>query len=492
MKKDIGSNYLYNLIYQILLMITPLITTPYISRNLGAEGIGLYSYSYSIVTYFTLFQILGTTMYGEREIAYNKDDYQKMGIIFWNIVSFRFITTIICLIVYIIYIMHFSKDFIVALLQMGYILAVPIDITWFFRGQENFKEVVIRNIAIKVLNISSIFIFIKNQNDLYKYIAILAFFPLIGYVVMWSKLPCAIFKIDRKRISPHVVLRGAFSLFVPMVAVQIYVVLDKVMIGMFAASLHENGYYEQAEKIVKLSLTIITTIGTVMAPRIAGEYAKKQINKIQNYLYASFRYVFLMGIPIILGMAAVSDMIVPWFLGSGFYKCIGLIKILSLLVLAIGLSNVCAIQYLIPVGKQNVFTFSTFSGAVINFFLNCLLIPKYYSVGAAFASVLAETAVALIGILYMAFIDKIIKLAHIFYHVPKYLSAGIIMYLTIINLKRFVLFNVGYTFLMIVVGALVYFAILFLFNDDFEKKIINTLWQLLSDSLRNIRRGKYE
>ena len=68
---------MYNLIYQILIIVLPLITTPYISRVLGAENIGIYSYTISVATYFILFGSLGIATYGQREIAYIQDDKKK-------------------------------------------------------------------------------------------------------------------------------------------------------------------------------------------------------------------------------------------------------------------------------------------------------------------------------------------------------------------------------------------------------------------------------
>ena len=100
MAKSLKKNYIYNLTYQILVMIVPLITTPYLSRVLGAESIGIYSYTLSITTYFILFGSLGVAMYGQREIAYVQEDIEKRSKVFYEILLMRFTTLGISIIIF--------------------------------------------------------------------------------------------------------------------------------------------------------------------------------------------------------------------------------------------------------------------------------------------------------------------------------------------------------------------------------------------------------
>ena len=104
-KKSIKKNYIYNLVYQILLLLTPLITTPYLSRVLGADGIGTVSFAESVVYYFTLFATLGITTFGQREISYAQDDKQKRTQIFWETKALQVLTSLISLIIYVLFVM---------------------------------------------------------------------------------------------------------------------------------------------------------------------------------------------------------------------------------------------------------------------------------------------------------------------------------------------------------------------------------------------------
>ena len=273
MSKSIKKNYLYNLIYQSLILIVPLITTPYLSRVLGAEAIGIYSYTISITTYFVLFGSLGIALYGQREIAYVQDDKEKRSTVFIEILLMRFITLgISMLIFYLSFVKQgqYSTYYKILILE---IISNSIDISWFFQGIEEFKKTVVRNAIVKIISVICIFIFVKNTNDLLKYFIIYVLSTFLGNLSLWMYLPKYIEKVNLKNIKIFKHLKPAIALFIPQIAVQIYTVLDKTMIGAIVDDKAEVGFYEQSQKIVKLLLAIATSLGTVMSPRMASTFA---------------------------------------------------------------------------------------------------------------------------------------------------------------------------------------------------------------------------
>lgn len=464
MKADIKKNYILNLIYQFLLVIAPLITTPYISKTLGAEGIGIYSFSYSVVNYFVLIATLGTSWYGQREIAYSQGDKEQLSRVFWNVVLFRILSTVILSTIYIFYVINFSKNFSVSLIQILYLITVAFDITWLFQGLEEFDKIVKRNITIKLLSIICIFLFVKDEKDLLNYVLNLAFFPLLGNIVLWSQVKKQVGLIRIELSNLKKVLIDSFKLFVPNIAIQIYTVLDKTMIGLFTKSSFENGYYEQSEKIVKVSLMILTSLGTVIAPRIANAYKNNRVKELKQYIYKSFHFVWLIGLPLTAGLTICASLFVPWFLGEEFQKCIVLIKIFSGLVLAIGINNVSGVQYLIPTGKQNILTISVICGAVVNCVLNLLLIPRIYSIGAAISSVIAESIVSLIQVIYLTkFCEFSIK--DILKTFIKCFVSTIIMSLALIYVKQYMKPNITCTIIFIFIGLFIYCVTIFALKD---------------------------
>lgn len=466
-QKSIKKNYIYNVSYQILTLLTPFITTPYISRVLGAEGIGTYSYSNSIVSYFVLVAVLGLHTYGQREAAYSQDNPYKITGIFWETTIFKLITSVISLTAYFIFISFLRNNSAVFLIQSITILATALDISWFFQGLEEFGKIAMRNCGFKVLNIAFIFLFVKNKDDILLYILGITALTLAGNISMWSFLPKYLVKIRFVDIKIFHNARDIIQLFIPTVAIQIYTVLDKTMIGMYASSYSENGFYEQAERLSKMALMIITSLGTVMSPRIAYTYIKKDIEKLQYYMYRSYRFVWFMAIPIMFGLIAVADLAVPWFYGPGYERCIILIRIFSFLVLAIGLSNVTGMQLLIPIKKQNVFTVTVLAGAAVNLVINIFLIPKYFAVGAAVASIIAEYMVTAIQFIYVVQIKKIFTYGGIFRYAVRYFLCGGTMFAAVTILKQFLEPDVAGTFFAVITGGIIYFGILFLCKDDF-------------------------
>lgn len=477
-RKSIIKNYIYNAGFQLLQLMVPLVTTPYISRVLGAEGIGIYSYSTSIVDYFVMFAVLGTATFGQREIAYRQEEIQKRTITFWEIVILRVCLTFIMEIVYLAYASQ-SAHMEISMVQSFYLLCVATDISWFFQGLEEFQRIVIRNLILKFFNIAFIFLFVNEEGDLLLYVFGMAVLPLLGNLLLWTGINKFLTQVSWKELRPLKNLKECLILFLPGIAMQIYTVLDKTMIGLFAGVGMENGYYEQAQKIVKMCLTIITSLGAVMVPRIAFTYSQKNKKLLEYYMYRSYRFVWLLGIPFMLGLISISDMIVPWFFGAEFMQVIPLLKIFSILFLAIGLNNVTGIQYLIPTRRQNVFTVTVIIGASVNLTMNLFLIPKYLSMGAAVASVTAESLIAIIQFIYLICIEKSFRWSSIFLpSIPYWISGGF-MYAVVNMAKTYLEAEIADTLMLILIGALTYIVILLLLKDslllDGIKKVLDKI-----------------
>ena len=200
-------NFIYNIIYQIFIMIIPLITAPYLARVVGADGVGTYSYTYSIVYYFMLLTHLGVNNYGNRSIAKVRDNKEKLSKTFWSIYSMQLIMGIIMLSLYVIYISFFNIKYkSIATIQTLFILSAMLDINWLFFGLEEFKKTVTRNTIIKLLNVSLIFLLVKNSNDLWKYTLIMSSMTVLGQAILWNFLRKRISfqKVSLKDITKHI------------------------------------------------------------------------------------------------------------------------------------------------------------------------------------------------------------------------------------------------------------------------------------------------
>ena len=471
MGKSIKKNYSYNLIFQIIVIIIPLITTPYLSRVLGAEKIGIYGYVLSIATYFMLFGTLGTALYGKREIAYvskNRKEYSK---VFWEIVLVRLIFVLISLLFFYIFFIRSTKYGVYYAILSIEIIATIFDISWFFQGLEEFKKIVIRNVVIKLLSVAAIFLFVNTREDLVIYLMIYSLSTLIANISLWFYLPRYLVKVDDKlQLKRHIV--PTINLFIPQVAIQVYTLLDKTMLGVLTDNMNEVGNYEQSQKIIKTALVLVTSLGTVVSPRISSTIADGNKKQVVEYLKKSYNFVWLLGFPLMMGLIATASTIVPWFLGGEFKQSISLIMIGSLLIMAIGLNNVSGVQYLISVKKQNLFTKSVVIAAIFNFLLNLILIPKFGAFGAIISSVLPEI---LIIIVQAIDIRNDFDVRIIYKGSLKYIIGSIIMFIPVYMIGLYMEPRIITTLIQVIVGLVIYGIYLLVIKDEFTINFINSI-----------------
>lgn len=471
-KQTIAKNYIYNVTYQILIIIIPLITVPYLSRVLGAENIGVWSYTTSITTYFVLFGSLGISMYAQREIAYVQEDKYKLSKIFWEINILRFVTMVISIIIYYFtYIQgtQYTSYYKILILEL---ISACFDIIWFFQGIEDFKKTVTRNVIARFLSMISIFIFVKTQNDLIIYFVIYVLVNFIANISLWTYLPKYIEKIPLRNLEVKKHLKPTISLFIPQIAVQIYTVLDKVMLGYMLENKTELGFYEQAQKVIKSLLFIVTSLAKVMIPRMANTYIKGEKEKLKEYMDKSINLTMLISIPITLGIIAVSNNFVPIFFGEGYEKVSLILSGLSPILMIIGVSNTIGIQYLIPTKRQREYTISVTIGAIINFLINIVLIQKFAAIGAVISTLISEIIVAGIQI-YL--IRKQINVINILKKSWKYVIIGLVMFASCLGINNLIESNLVSLIVQIIIGILIYGLGLLIVKDKYIFQVLKRI-----------------
>lgn len=469
--KSIEKNYMYNLIYQMLVVIIPIIITPYVSRILTPEGNGAFSYTTAMTGYFALFGNLGVATYGQLKVAGLRDKKQDISKVFHELVLLRFILMAIVSLIFLGFIQVGSEErfktlYYVLIVQ---IVAGAVDITWFLQGLEEFKKIVIRNTIIKVVSVILIFSFVRTQKDLYVYALILNGSTLLGNLSIWCFTPRYIDRIPFKELHPFSHLKSCIIYFIPTIATTIYLTLDKTMIGWVTTSSFENGYYEQAHKIEQMAVTVVTSISAVTMPRMAYLFQNNEISKLKKKLQQTIQFVTLVSIPMCLGMIAVSDYFIPLFLGPGYEKCIPLLRIFSLLIIVVGLNNAVGKQVLMPIGKQHSYNISVIIGAFVNFLTNYMLIPQFFSVGAAIASVVAETVILVI---FMYFSKEYVNVLSVLKGSINYIVSATIMFVFIRISYSYLSMSWKSVVLQIFIGIITYATFIIRFKDKF---IINSI-----------------
>lgn len=471
---SLKKNFIYNVVYQMLLIILPLITAPYIARTLGAEGVGIYSYTYSVAQYFLLFAMLGISNHGNRSIAAVRDDDCKLSRTFWSIYSIQAFMYVLAIIAYLIYLFAFNVDnkTIVAI-QFIYVVSGALDISWYFFGTEQFKITVTRNMIIKIATVILMFIFVHNPGDLAKYTVIMAGGTFLSQAYLWTYIfrQVDVVKVNWIDIKKHI--KEVIILFIPVIAYSIYKLMDKIMLGNMTTYM-QVGYYENAGKIINIPMGIITALGTVMLPRMSNMIAKGEMRKSVEYIRISIKLVTVIGSAIAFGLIGISNVLVPVYFGYEYMPCIMLINLLSITVFFISWANVVRTQYLMPLHHDKIYVESMIIGAVANFIINSMLIPKFAGVGAAIGTIVAEFTVMIVQMI------GIRKELPIFLFCGKsipYLVIGFIM--QIIVKKYGMIFGISITTLMgqVVVGGVVYCLLCVcyfkLFKDELGIMIIS-------------------
>ncbi len=467
-------NYIYNLIYQILLIIIPLITTPYISRVLMPEGVGKSGFVNSIIAYFVLFANFGYGYYAQRIMAKDRDDKYQQSKIFYEILLSRavFVFISIGLNLILVFAGAYGDNSSLMLISTISIFSVLIDVSFFFQGNEDFFTLIVKNLLIRVLGVVAIFLFVKTKNDLPIYVLIGSLTGFLGGISLWISLRGKICKVKIKDLHPMKHILPSFKLFLPAIATSIYTVLDKSLIGIITSDDAQTGFYEQAEKIVKITMTIVTSLSTVMIARNSHSIAKQNYDEVKSNCYKSIHFIWLLGIPVMFGICMIASNLVPWFLGDGYNEVVGLIFILSFLNLAIGISSVLGLQYIIPMGKDKLFTISLSCGSLINLALNIPLIIFFGSVGAAIATIIAETMVSLIMLISLR---KDLSIKDLFKTMLKPLIAGVVMILATLPIVLKLGSSIINTFIIVVVGVFSYCLCILCLKDSLVLEFIKLL-----------------
>lgn len=458
-------NYLYNLSYQLLLIILPIITTPYVTRIFSSNELGSYAFYNSIVAYFVLLATLGIGNYGTRLISQSRNSLDSS---FWSLYHLQFLSTGLAIALYLFVLMLVPKmQHPIAYLLIISILGKGLDISWFFQGMEDFRRITIRNMLVKLTGVVSIFLFIRSSSDLLLYILFLVGFEFLGQLSMWlpaSKL-VGPWKWNWSATKEHIT--PVMYLFFPTIAITLYVSLDRTMLGIMASA-NDVGIYDQAFKIINILLTLVTSLGTVMLPRIASLLADNQHDQVNRLYELSFLVYNLIIIPIIFGILFVNQDFVAFFLGPDFQEAKYAIAIMIWKVFFIGWTNIMGLQILIPHGKNKEFMISTSLPAVFSLGLNILLIPSLGYIGAAITSVFSE---ALVWIIQLFATRKQLKQIRIMPALIKILIAGSVMLAGLFLFKSLLIFTpLVNTMLSMFVGGIFYIvSILVLKVADFHE-----------------------
>lgn len=451
-------NYLYNAGYQLLSIIVPIITTPYINRVLGPHGVGINTFTNTIIQYFILLGSIGIGLYGNRQVAYIRKDKKKLSITFWEIQIVKVISVTLSIFLFFCYLLLFANYKFYMLLQFVNLVAAIFDISWLFEGLEDFKRTVVRNTIVRILSTILIFLLVKTKNDTYVYILIIGCSNLFGNLTLWPYLRRLLVSVDFRSLKLAQHILPSLSLFLPQVALQIYQVLNKTILGIMVST-NASGFYYDADTIIKMLLSLVTAIGTVMLPHMANEFANGNKNNLKRMMYTSSNITICITSAFTFGIAAIATKFAPIFFGKQFYPVGGAMTLEAPVIFLAGISGVIGTQYLIPTDQIKHYTASLILGAFTSIILNFVFIPIWALNGAMFATVLSEFSVAVYQIYYVVS-TKQLEVKLLFRDTAKYLFAGLIMFIITYKIDTNLPSSVPLLMLEVIIGGIIYFVLI--------------------------------
>ena len=489
--KSLKKNYIFNFINQVLTLIIPLITTPYLSRVFHEAGNGQIAFANNIITYFTMIANLGYSVYGQREIAKFQDDDYKRSKIFWEIIIIRIILSVFsfCLLMMTtfsgLYGQSYTKLIMIFSIQ---VIAIAFDVNFYYQGEEDFRSVAIRTIILRSLCLIFIFTFVKREDQMWLYALIYSSSVLFANIIMWPKLVKLVKKVPFKNLEFRKHFMPALIIFLPTLATTIYGSLDKLMIGYLATNPdYQNGCYNQALKLNQTILILITVIDSIMVARNSHDYVVKKKKKMERHIYFSCDYVLHLGIPLIVGMIVLSKNLSSWFLGDGFIEVPTLLDIMSVRFIVSGLACVFGNQLFIAIGKEKYTTIAHITTALSNLVLNFVFIPWLGAIGGSITTALAET-IDCVVLTVIAIHGKYVSANILLKSIPKPLIASFAMFAAIKPLEAMFPYSIISFCFVVLIGALVYFIVLIVLRDSFVQYGIN---KIVRPTIQKIRYNKF-
>ena len=467
---SLKKNIAISTLYQILLVILPMITAPYIARVLGPDQSGIYDFTNSIQTYFAMFAALGTASYGAREIARVRNDEKMRSVLFWEIELMTVMTSAACIAVWFVFIFFANQYKVIYLVLTMGLFSTMFDISWFFAGMEQFTYTVSKNAVCKLAGVILMFLFVKRPEDLLLYIIIITASTMLGNLSMWLYIPRFVTKVDFKKLRFRKHFHETLIYFIPSVATSVYTVLDRTLIGTITNNRAENGCYHYTMQIINIMKALtFSSLNMVLGSRIAYLFAEEKYDEIRERIRDSINYILFMGFGICFGLIGVSRRFVPLYLGPGYDRVITMLMLMSPIVIIIGVSNCLGSQYYTPSGNRRLSARFIIIGAIVNFTLNLILIPRFWGYGAIVASLIAETVIT---VLYFRHCNGYLTAETLFREGWKKLAAGILMLAVIMVVDRRIESNIIALVAEVAVGFTVYCAVIVILRDTFLSEIV--------------------
>ncbi len=478
--KSVKFNFIMNFILTATNFIFPLITFPYVSRIIFADGTGKVAFASSIAGYFMMIASLGIPTYGIRACAKVRDDKEKLSKLTQELLIIHAITTTITLFAFLIAIFTIEKleqEKTLMLVNAFSILLNVFGANWLYSALEQYSYITVRSILFKLISIVLMFTFVREKSDyiIYGCITILASVGsnVLNFINLRKHI--SFHKFENYEFRKH--LKPIMVFFAQSVAVSIYTNLDTVMLG-FMTNDFEVGYYNAAIKVKNILLSLVTSLGTVLLPRLSYYIQNDMKNEFIILIKKSFEFVWLISLPLTIYFVIFSKESLLFLSGESFVGATFAMQIIMPTIFCIGLSNIAGVQILTPLGKEKYVVISVTIGAFIDLLANLIFIPRLGAAGASLGTLLAEIGVLSIQLYYLRnMLGKVLK------DVPlvKITFCNLIAMIMVFVVKNIVISSV---FLQLLFTATIFFGVYGILLIITKEPLITTYWLSLINKIK--------
>jgi O-antigen/teichoic acid export membrane protein len=469
----IRKNLVYNSLLSLSQILFPLIIFPYTFKILEPSGTGLIGFVESLTNYLISLTAVGIPIYGVREVAKIKQNHTQLNKLFSELLGIHLFVTLLLLGIYIgliFFVEKFASNKVLYFFSCGILFVNVFSVEWFFQGIEKFRFITLRTILIRILFIVAVLFFVRNKNDVYVYI-------FYGIAFSTTFINAAVnFTYAKKFVRPtfkflkirrH--LKSLFYIFFATLAVNAYILLDTIILGFLTNDDEIVGYYSTALKICKIPLGIITALSAVIIPQISFSAATGNYRYTDSLLKKSFIFVFVLSVPIAIGLCLLAPDLILLLANENFLPAVPVIRLLSVLSLLIGLSNIFGLQMLTTMGKEKFTMYSVGVGMILSLTCNLILIPKFSYVGTAITTLFTEVIVT---IMTGAFALKMFNTKLPLTVLGQSVIGSLLFFPLYFIIDRFTSITAFKISLMLFFGPIIYFSVLiFVFKNPLLREL---------------------
>lgn len=391
---SLQKNFIYSSILTVSKYLFPLIVYPYVSRTLGLSNIGIVNFVDNLVNYFVFISMMGITTVGVREIAAVRSNQQELSKTFVSLLSLTAITTLIA--VAALWIAMYTVPALMPYQDLLYVGLIKLVFNlflmeWFFMGVEDFRYITNRSILVKCLYVLCVFMFVKDASDYKVYygisVAMVTVNALINLIYIRKFVHYSFHAIDMRPLYRAFLIMGVYVLLT-----NVYTSLNPVWLG-FVTDTDEVGYFTTATKLHNIIMAFLLSFTNILFPRVSNLLAEGKNEEFWQKINTAFDAIFLFAFPTICFMLVAGPDLLHFVVGDGFEGSYLPFRIITPLVLVIGIEQILVIQILMATHCDNVVLRNSFIGAVVALVFNLLLTSYMGANGSAVVWVIAECTI---------------------------------------------------------------------------------------------------